>query len=412
MYPLVMKNANDLVARQYTAWIYPQPQTDLEAGRAAGGYQLGDPSLVPLAFWPDRPYRTGMRILVAGCGTDQAAQLAFTNPAARVLGIDLSEPSLAHQQFLKEKHGLANLRLRQMDLNDSAALGEEFDLVVSTGVLHHLPDPARGMRALAAVLAPDGAMSVMVYGRHLRAGIYMLQDAFRRMGLGQSGEDVDFVRAVLASLPAWHAIHAYLRVGHDLAYPAGIVDTFLHPQDQAFTVDGVLDLVAAAGLVHQGWLDNLDYYPEGGFPAGHPLSLRVATLPERQQWAIVETMAQSLGTHRFVACRPERDPAGWRVSFEGKGFLAYVPHRRHLLELSPVAGSGEWRLTRSWHECTLAPLEGELLVAANGERSIEELLKIVPGLPAKRADRVAFARAFFRRMWRLGHVQCQIPSPA
>ena len=35
-----------------------------------------------------------MDILVAGCGTNQAAVLAFTNPAANVVAINVSQPSL------------------------------------------------------------------------------------------------------------------------------------------------------------------------------------------------------------------------------------------------------------------------------------------------------------------------------
>jgi hypothetical protein len=52
------------------------------------------------------------------------------------------------------------------------------------GVLHHLPDPELGLKALRGVLEPDGAMHVMVYAAYGRGGIYMVQDYCRLLGIG------------------------------------------------------------------------------------------------------------------------------------------------------------------------------------------------------------------------------------
>jgi SAM-dependent methyltransferase len=60
---------------------------------------------------PTATYRPDLDILIAGCGTNQAAVFAFSNTEANVVGIDISQPSLDHQQYLKHKHGLANLQL-------------------------------------------------------------------------------------------------------------------------------------------------------------------------------------------------------------------------------------------------------------------------------------------------------------
>ena len=72
-------------------------------------------------------------------------------------------------------------------------LGGKFDQIVFTGVLHHLPDPDTGLRVLSSVLEPNGAIRLMVYAAYGRAGIYMMQDCCRLLGV-QSGP----VRARLA----------------------------------------------------------------------------------------------------------------------------------------------------------------------------------------------------------------------
>ncbi len=143
------------------------------------------------------PYRDDRSILVAGCGTTQAAHYAVRWPRANVVGIDVSAKSLAFAQELKRKHNLENLEVRQLAVERAAELGETFDHVVCTGVLHHLADPDAGLRALRDVLAPSGTLNVMVYAPYGRAGVYMLQDYCRRLGIGWSEAEI----ADLAATP-------------------------------------------------------------------------------------------------------------------------------------------------------------------------------------------------------------------
>jgi SAM-dependent methyltransferase len=133
----------DVVSNQYERWMYPQPILDLR-GWLANNWQWFDPSDAHRLFWPDRDYKPDMDILVAGCGTNQAAVFAFTNPQARVVAIDVSQPSLDHHRFLKDKYGLKNLELHRLPIEEVGTLERDYDLVVSTGVLHHMADPKAG----------------------------------------------------------------------------------------------------------------------------------------------------------------------------------------------------------------------------------------------------------------------------
>jgi len=163
----------DVVSGQYEKWVYPEPIRDLPAW-LAGNWQWFDPSHASRLFWPDREYRPDLDVLIAGCGTNQAAVFAYTNPGARVVAIDVSQPSLDHHRFLKDKYGLKNLALHRLPIEEVGTLGQDYDLVVSTGVLHHMADPKAGMRALAARLRPDGVAAIMLYARYGRIGVEML----------------------------------------------------------------------------------------------------------------------------------------------------------------------------------------------------------------------------------------------
>src|SRR5271169_1459811 len=167
---------------------YPPPVDDLEAYRKAWDDQRrrADSHLL----WPTEPHREDRSVLVAGCGTTQAAHYALRWPRAQVIGIDVSAKSIAFTQGLKRKHALANLEVRQLAVERAAELRQSFDHVVCTGVLHHLPDPDAGLRALHEVLEPHGAMRLMVYAPYGRTGIYLLQDYCRRLKIGTTSKEI------------------------------------------------------------------------------------------------------------------------------------------------------------------------------------------------------------------------------
>ena len=199
-------------------------------------FDLSDPSLFRRKLWPRKIEPENLSILIAGCGANQAAHYAFTNRNSEVLGIDVSDSSLGHEAHLKQKHGLGNLELLQMSLGEIGSLGRTFDLIICTGVLHHLPDPDAGLRCLRDVLKPHGVISLMLYGSFPRVGVYMLQEVFRQLGLKQDAEGIGIVKRAIDVLPRWHHLNVYRQTAPDLGYNSGLVDTFLHPADRAFTV--------------------------------------------------------------------------------------------------------------------------------------------------------------------------------
>ncbi len=240
---------------------------------------------------------------------------------------------------LKQKHSLNNLELFRMHLGQIGALGRRFDLIISTGVLHHLPDPDEGVRSLRDVLSPNGVLSIMVYGYYPRFGVYMMQELFRTLELKQDAAGLEMVKCAVASVPPWHHLHRYLPTALDLGYNSGVVDTFLHPQDRAFTVPEVLRLARSNGLKLQSWLDNLDYAISASLAdAEHPVRRTVEAQPLEEQWRLVELFAQSLATHRFLLCHPAKDPANYTPEFTGNGWLDYIPSVRFPLEVDGTPG--------------------------------------------------------------------------
>ena len=393
----------EAVRKQYEAYSYPPPIEDAEEFLKQWGPLTSDPKFAGIQLWPEGRPRQDLRILCAGCGSSQAALIALNNPDCAVLGIDLSEASLAHSNRLRERHSLTNLELRRMSLLDADALNSSFDLIICTGVLHHLPDPDAGLKALADVLDPSGSMAIMLYGKTGRAGVYLLQDILRRLGAGQNAEGLRTARELLKFLPSHHyLISTTGKLPKDLADDAGIVDMLLHPQDRAYSVPEVREFVEAAGLIFFGWSDNALYCADR-FLSGEMLE-RVLALPTAEQWAIVDNLTVLNSRHDFFVRKPQS--ARFLVRFDTDEYLSYVPRVRSGARLAGEANSLVVT-RRSLEGEVITPIsraEALLLEQVDGNKSISQILSHTLFAKLEPDRRTNFALHACERMWRSGHL--------
>jgi len=353
-------------------------------------------------FWPEKPYREDRSILVAGCGTSQAAKYALRWPKAQVTGIDFSQASIDQTAKLKRKHSIHNLELETLPVERVGELGRQFDHVVCTGVLHHLADPEVGLCALRDALEPDGAMHLMVYGPYGRTGIYMLQDYCRRLGIGTSPAEIRDLAASLRALPPDHPLMPLLRNSPDFQTEAGIADALLHPQDRAYSVPQLFDLLAASGMAFGRWIRQAAYLPTCGALVQSPHRARLMRLPAVEQYAAIELFRGCMVQHGLAAYRGDH-PTSPRVSFEGDGWLDYVPIRLPDTiaveeRLPPRAAAVLINRNHSFTDIYL-PIDAEekaLFDAIDGRRSIAEIAPDEALRPA--------ARVLFERLWQYDQI--------
>jgi SAM-dependent methyltransferase len=398
--PNVSDPRADIVADQYSKWTYPLPVEDLDEWQVES-WDKGDPSHAHRIYWPNREYKPGMDILIAGCGTNQAAEYAFMNPAAKVTGIDISQSSLNHQQYLRDKHELQNLELHLLPIEELPTLGLDFDLIVSSGVLHHMADPLAGLQALAACLRKDGAMMLMLYAKYGRIGVQILQSVFRDMGLGQDEESVHMVKQVLAWLPWHHLVRSYLELADDLQYDAGLVDTFLHGREHSYTVDDCIDFVESAGLTFQGWLNKSQYYVHEIIAPTSEVNLALRGLPDRKIWSLMDRLRTQNGCHLFIACRPDRPKESYTIDFKTLESLSYVPSMRKGCGLNGAEiYKDNWRMG-------LDPTQLAFVQQVDGTRTIRQIVSAVRHSGAAQGSTAKierYGRMFFESLWQLDFI--------
>ncbi len=134
------------------------------------------------------------RILDAGCGNGRVTALLarYADPAAEIVGIDLTAADVAAENLREQP----NVTVKQRDLLDDMSDLGAFDFVYCQEVLHHTASPQRAFANVASLLAPGGKLAIYVYKR--KAPVREFTD--------------DQVRDVIADMPYERAMEECRRI--------------------------------------------------------------------------------------------------------------------------------------------------------------------------------------------------------
>lgn len=305
----------DAVRAQYEAMPYPARDPAEEAKRLV----VGSPSHVleinHYLYAGRRDFRQPFRALIAGGGTGDACimlaqQLQDLKCPAEIVYLDISEASRAIAEARAQARGLRNVRFLTGSLLDlpSFNLGL-FDYIDCTGVLHHLPDPQAGLDILAAALAPEAGIGVMLYGEYGRSGVYQVQDMLRTLApVGTpAAERLAVAKRLIRFLPPTNLFRRNTFLNDHLSgNDAALYDLLLHSQDRAYTVPQVVQMTRNAGLRLVAFMEPIRYEPTT-YMSDPQIGRELATLPFLERAAFAERLANNLRTHIFYATRAGYD---------------------------------------------------------------------------------------------------------
>jgi SAM-dependent methyltransferase len=400
VYARAMTDATDQhLAEQYEAYPYPKRDPRDEAKRLI----VGSPSHIrEIDYWvfgAARPASQPLRALIAGGGTGDgtimlAQQMTRLGRAGTVTWLDRSAAALATARGRAEVRGLENIVWDQRSLLDLPRSGlGPFDYIDCCGVLHHLPDPAKGLRALLSVLAPGGGMGLMVYAPHGRTGVYMMQDVMRRLAppWQPPQQRLDIARRVMKHLPEtqWLRHNRYFD-DHINGGDAGLYDLLLNPRDRYFTVPQLEDLLGGAGLRVTCWVEPLRYDPAPLLP-DPKLRARLEGMDVTERAALAESLAGNMAVHILYCLRAD-DP----VRQPDPGAENAVPVYREMDGETLVKGirpDGTLIMTFDGLRIpvTLPPLASAILPLIDGQRNVGQIAGV---LAARGIKAEAFEKAW------------------
>ncbi len=283
-----------------------------------------------------KPLRQDIRILDAGCGTGVGTEyLVHLNPQASVVGIDLSGGALDVARERCRRSGASRVEFHHLSLYNADQLTGQFELINCVGVLHHLPDPIRGIQSLAPKLAPGGLMHIFVYAELGRWEIQLMQKAIALLQGDRRGDYRDGVklgRQLFEALPEDNRLvkREKERWSLENKRDANFADMYVHPQEIDYNIETLFELIDASGLEFIGFSNPRYWDIERLIGENSELMERVQGLSDRQRYRLIELLDPEAVTHyEFFLGRPPLNKADWSSD---EALVAAIPERNPCMD--------------------------------------------------------------------------------
>ena len=185
--------------------------------------------------------RLEFRALVPGGGTDGGVPFMAeqaNNTKSEVVYYDFSKTSMSFAQFKVKVRGSLKVVWVIDWIESIPRLGlGKFDFSASTGVLHHLKSPQKGLKIVNDAQLKHGGAEFMVYGKIGRAAVYQMQELLRIINQEEPGlnGEIKNAKVILSALPGFHWFQHNDMSDHKTMGDIGIYDLLLHKRDVAFS---------------------------------------------------------------------------------------------------------------------------------------------------------------------------------
>ncbi len=191
------------------------------------------------------------RVLIAGCGTGRhAVQATLMIAGARTLAVDLSRTSLAYAVRKTRELGLQDrITYAQADLMELTGEGQ-FDIVQSTGVLHHMADPFAGAQRVCRLAKPGGLIALGLYSARARADL----ESAKAIGRQYTPQTVREFRQAIINLPEDDVARGRVVASRDFYSTSGCRDLLMHVQEHQHTIADLRRILDENGLTFLGFI--------------------------------------------------------------------------------------------------------------------------------------------------------------
>ncbi|NJM69857.1 MAG: class I SAM-dependent methyltransferase [Scytonema sp. RU_4_4] len=324
-----------------------------------------------------KPEQENIRILDAGCGTGAGTEyLVHLNPHAQVVGIDLSAGAIAVARERCQRSGANGVEFHNVSIYDVDQIPGQFDYINCVGVLHHLPDPIKGIQALASKLAPGGLIHIFVYAELGRWEITLMQKAIALLQGDRRGDYEDGVkvgRQIFANLPENNRLlkREKERWWLENQRDGYFADMYVHPQEIDYNIDTLFELIDASGLEFIGFSNPLYWELERLIGQQPDLMERAANLSDRQRYRLTELLDPDLSHYEFFLGRPPLTRIDW---LDDATLLKSIPERSPCMEGWP----SQVFLDYNYQVAKLNEAEYSFLEAcdnAQGQQTVETLMQ-------------------------------------
>jgi tetratricopeptide (TPR) repeat protein/SAM-dependent methyltransferase len=194
-----------------------------------------------------------LEVLIAGCGTGQHPIGVFQIiQCSKILAIDLSMASLAYAKRKSIELGIESIEYAQADILKLKNIGRTFDLIESSGVLHHLENPLEGWEVLLSILRPNGLMKLGFYSALARRDIERVRNLINRSCVGSSPKEIRNYRKYLLESKSFED-YGFATSSLDFFSTSACRDLLLHVEEHLFNLNMFDKFIKEHGLRFLGF---------------------------------------------------------------------------------------------------------------------------------------------------------------
>ncbi len=249
----IQDGISDAVRGQYEENPYPR----WSVARAFEPVSAIDYLSRALPFLADKSPRVSdpPHILVAGCGTGRGAiEHALMLPQARITATDLSLTSLAFASRMADALQATNITFGQADILEMGDGSERYDMIICSGVLHHLRTPEDGLDILAGLLKKDGVMKLGLYSDLARRPLAAAREFIAAKDYPAGVGGLRRGRADIMALPQDDEARAVME-WRDFYTTSSYRDLILHVQETRTSIPEIRRMLDTRNLRFLGFND-------------------------------------------------------------------------------------------------------------------------------------------------------------
>jgi len=254
----ITNSHSEAIGKQYETYPYPRWQSAKTAPKPIPLNQHLS-NRFPHCEHIDMP-NGPVDMLIAGCGTgQQVVQLASIIEYKNILAVDLSQNSLAYANRKTQELGLKNIHFGQADLLAMKDWDASFDLIVCTGVLHHMENPSSGLTALLSVSKENTAFFLALYSERARSRVVAARTLIAEHQIPDTLEGIRQFRSMVRDLPDDHPAKSIVN-SREFYSASGLHDFAFNAHEVRYTLTELKSLLVEHNLRFVGFdLPKQDY---------------------------------------------------------------------------------------------------------------------------------------------------------
>ncbi len=316
-----------------------------------------------------------VKVLDAGCGTgEQIVCCASVFPQVHFTAVELNSTSLdiakKNAKFLE----IGNIDFYQKDIMDITHELGSFDVIICSGVIHHLSQPEKGLKHLVKLLKPDGVFAIYLYSKYTRGRNIRIKQAVNIIEGDEKliNKRIKIVRALLNDYQL-----------RDIA----AVDAYLHVNEQLYTVKSIFSLLRECSLKFLRFRDE-PMWNESMLIKDKEVVSMLQDLPDDLRYEVLDLVFSErriLNAYEFFACHSSY--TCYPAKEIGKATLGFYPMRTPFVQIEKEASNNGLYNIYILHDekhpthLQLSTQSVNIIEKCDGKKTLETILEETIGDP-------------------------------